>query len=98
MGLVICKKHGVSGIDLVCPHLSKKIWSFENVSGFVQKNEVIVDEAFNVEDEGYYWDWTYYLCASCDKQYKKNSFEELPIEFIKGVCGNCFKVLRNIKD
>jgi hypothetical protein len=93
MGLVVCKKHGTSGMVLTCSPLSEPTWNLKPISNFVKKVEkdtVDIDDKFKVE-------WVYCLCTNCDEKYKKKKIYEFPRYFLKPACANCFKELSNLE-
>lgn len=93
MGVVLCKKHGRSGQVLTCPHLSRLVWNFDEVSDFVKR----VEER-NKKDDKYSWDWVYVLCRICDAEHKEIKVGEFPAYFLKPACGKCFIELSSLED
>lgn len=98
MGVVLCSKHGRSGISLVCQHLKKNVDEQERV-------QIGAQLIFDVGDMGNCF-LTYWFCPLCSEELQlPKSNEILPdsnldqfdsiLESLQPVCGKCFLELRD---
>ncbi len=93
MGVVLCKKHGKTGIVLTCNHLSELVWNFQPIDDFVKRIEKDTDDI----DDKFKFDWIYTLCRTCDKKYQTATIGEFPAYFLKSACNRCFLELSDLK-
>jgi hypothetical protein len=92
MGRIQCEKHGLVGIELVCPHICECV---DQESPLPE----LIELAFNDKEIGDDFTITHALCCTCLQTYGLPEtcdvvldwgywFERLKLE---PVCGSCFK-------
>ena len=98
MGLILCKKHGKSGMVFSCSHLNYFSRKKNKPLNIVKR-----DERDNPDDD---YDWLkghriYCLCNPCDEKYKELKFADFSGNFSGNFfspnCGKCFLELLNLE-
>jgi hypothetical protein len=94
MGLILCVKHGESGMVFTCSHITNVNRKENEIADIVKR-----DERDNPNDD---YDWfkghrIYCLCKSCDEEYSELKYADFPKNFFKPNCGKCFLELLNLE-